>query len=72
MVKNRKIEVRVTRNQQERIKNNCAAKGFRFVSDYIRFLALHEDMATQQKVHEIHAHLLGDMPRTKRRKIQVK
>ena len=65
MVKNRSIQVRLTRDQYERIKNNARIKGFNFTSAYIRFVALKQDFVFQQKISEIHNHLLGDVKNRK-------
>ncbi len=52
MPKNQEIRVKVTKNQLERIKNNCQAKGFRFVSSYIRFLCLEHNKYIEDKIIE--------------------
>ena len=59
MVKNRTIQIRLTRDQYERIKNNSRIKGFSSLSTYLRFVALEQDFVLQQRIYEIHAHLLG-------------
>lgn len=67
MVKNRSVQVRLTKNQYERIWNNCGARGFATLSDYIRYVTLVQDLATQQKIHEIHDLLIGSTERKKKR-----
>ena len=66
MVKNRSIQVRLTRDQYERIKNNCSVKGFTHLSEYLRHVALDQDLLLQCKIYEIHEHLLGP-PKTNRK-----
>lgn len=53
------IQIRLTRDQYERIRNNSQIKGFGSMSSYLRFLALDQDFILQKKIFEIHAHLLG-------------
>jgi len=65
MVRNRSVQVRLTRAQYERLKNNCEIRGFRTLSDFVRFVALDQDLILQQRVHEIHEHLLGSMKKGK-------
>ena len=60
MVMIRTIQIRMTRDQYERIKNNSRIKGFNSLSSYLRFVALDQDFVLQQKIYEIHAHLLGN------------
>lgn len=56
MVMGRSIQVRMTKDQYERIKNISAIKGFNSLSSYLRFVALDQDLFIQQKVLEIHRH----------------
>lgn len=65
MVNNRTIQIRLTKDQYERIKNNSRIRGFNSLSGYLRFVALDEDLILQQKIYEIHSHLLGDKPQGK-------
>jgi hypothetical protein len=67
MVRNRSVQVRLTKDQYERIRANCSVRGFGTLSSYIRFTALDQDFVLLQKVHEIHRHLLGT-PKVERRK----
>ena len=62
MVMNRTIQIRLKRDQYERIKNNAAIKGFNQLSAYLRHVALDQDFILQQKINEIHNHLLGAEP----------
>ena len=68
MVRNRTVQVRLTRDQHERMKGNCHVRGFGSLSSFIRFVTLEQDLMLQQKVHAIHEHLLGPKkePRKKR------
>ena len=59
MVNTRMIYVRVTRDQHERIRNNCRIGGFESVSSYIRFMAIDPNLSMQQRIFEIHEYLLG-------------
>jgi len=68
MVRNRTIQVRLTKDQYEQIWAVCRSRGFSHLSSYIRFVALHQDLVLQQKVHEIHRHLLGERKTERRRK----
>lgn len=60
MVMNRTIQIRLKKEQYERIKNYSDMKGFSSLSGYLRFVALDQDFVMQQKISEIHAHLLGN------------
>ncbi len=68
MVKIRTVQVRMTRDQYERIKNNSKVKGFNSLSAYLRYVALEQDFVLRQKISEIHDHLLGD--KTKKKKFK--
>jgi len=59
MNKTRFIQIRVTKNQYERINNNARAKGFLTVSAYIRDLALGKDAAFERKVNELYEEIVG-------------
>lgn len=54
------IQIRLTKDQFERIKNYSRMKGFASMSGYLRFVALDHDFVLQQKIFEIHDHLLGN------------
>jgi len=60
MVRNRTIQIRLTKDQYERIKNYSRIKGFNSLSGYLRFVALDQDFLLHQKISEIHVHLLGE------------
>ena len=59
MVRIRAIQIRLTRQQHEQIKNDSRAKGFASISAYIRFIALHRDEAIANKVCEMHSAIVG-------------
>ena len=59
MVNTRMIYVRLTRSQHERIKQNTRDSGFESISSYVRFMAIDPDLKMQQRIYEIHQHLLG-------------
>jgi hypothetical protein len=68
MVSTRSIQVRMTRDQYERIKNNSRVKGFNSLSAYLRYVALDQDFVLQQKIIEIHNHIFGQKPGSKFKK----
>lgn len=59
MVSNRTIQIRLTKDQYERIKNFSVVKGFNSLSAYLRFAGLDQDLVMQKQIAEIHAHLIG-------------
>ena len=59
MVMNRTIQVRMTKDQYERIRQNSQAKGFHSMSSFMRFAALEQDFIVEKKIIEIHNHLFG-------------
>ncbi|MEW5818170.1 MAG: hypothetical protein AB1798_22625 [Spirochaetota bacterium] len=60
MVNNRTIQIRLTRDQYERIKNNSHIKGFSSLSAYLRYVGLEQDFVLHQRIQEIHTCLLGE------------
>lgn len=58
MVNNRTIQIRLTKDQYERIKNYSRMKGFNSLSGYLRFVALEQDFVLQKKIYEIHTFLI--------------
>ena len=54
MVMNRTIQVRMTKDQYERIRNNTEVKGFHSMSAFMRFAALERDFIVEKKVCEIY------------------
>lgn len=63
-----KYQVRLTRDQYERLKANAVARGFQYLSSYVRFMALDHELWIEKKISEIHTHLLGQEPTPKRSK----
>ena len=64
MVRSVSVQVRYRKDQYDQLVANAKARGFAFLSGYIRFMTLHQDFALLRRVHEIHEHLLG-RPRKK-------
>lgn len=54
MVMNRTIQVRMTKDQYERIRSNTEGKGFDSMSSFMRFTALERDFVVEQKIIEIY------------------
>ena len=63
-----KYQVRLTRDQYERLKQNCKLRGFSYLSSYVRFMTLDNDLWMHKKISEIHTHLLGEQPVVRRSK----
>ena len=59
MTYTRTIQIRLSRDQHNRIKADTIAKGFGSVSSYIRYLALARDRVTERKIWEIHSKIVG-------------
>ena len=59
MVKNRTIQIRLTKDEFETIKINAKRKGFYSLSGFLRHLAIDHDFITHRKIHEIHKHILA-------------
>ena len=77
VVLNRTIQIRLKKEQYERIKNYSTQRGFNSLSSFLRFVALEQDFALQQKIYEthektsqLHAHFFGDKGTTKFKKVQ--
>ena len=68
MVFGRMIQLLVSKQQLQQIKENAHREGFNTVSAYMRYKALNQDLVTQQQVAEIHAHLLGTPSKRKYKK----
>ena len=69
---NRTIQVRMSRDQYERIKNNTELKGFHSMSSFMRFAALEQDFIVEQKIVEIHNHLFGRQDAAASRQARVR
>ena len=62
MVKIRTIQVRLTRQQYDRVKNDSVEKGFGTLSSYFRYLALHREQAISKMIIQIHDSVVGNDP----------
>ena len=72
MVMNRSIQVRMTKDQYERIRRNSQVKGFHSMSSFMRFASLERDFIVEQKIIEIHNHLFGKQDAGKNRQAGVR
>ena len=63
-----KYQVRLTKDQNERLKENARQRGFAYLSSYVRFMALDIDMLMAAKISEIHDFLLGEQRPVRRSK----
>ena len=52
--KAKSIQIRVTPDQYERIKNKSYAKGYTTITSFILHLALEKDLVFEQRFNEIH------------------
>ncbi len=59
VLKNRTIQIRLTKEQLECIKHRSAALGFESVSSFLRFLALEREDKTHERIREIHEHVIS-------------
>jgi len=48
------IQIRVTREQHDRIRNKAHAKGYKTLSSFLRHLALEKDLLFEQRFEEIY------------------
>lgn len=62
MVMSRTIQIRTTKQQYDQIRSLAEARGFESLSSYLRHMALHQDLITQQKIAEIHQHIVAQQP----------
>ena len=58
MPKNRYVQIRVSQDQFDRIKNNASAKGYRTVSHYARDLMLEKNLYFERKFDEMYEEVL--------------
>ncbi len=49
------IQLRVTKEQYERIRNKSQAKGHKTISSFMRAAALEKDLVFEKKFDEIHS-----------------
>ena len=68
MVLTRAVQVRLSREQHARVRQNSESRGFASLAAYLRYVALDQDLAQHQKICEIHQHLLGAPTNKKCRK----
>ena len=52
--KNTQLHIRVTREEYERILENCEAKGYSTLADYVRYQALEKDKDMEERIVQIH------------------
>jgi hypothetical protein len=62
MVRLRALQVRVTRDQYERLKQAATNKGFASLSSYVRYVTLEHESFIERKILEIHQHLIKERP----------
>ena len=63
-----KYQVRLTKDQYERLKQNARQRGFSFLSSYVRFAALDMDFLMARKITEIHEHIFGEPQQVRSKK----
>lgn len=68
MVRNFSIQVRLRKDEYQRIREKALVKGFESMSSYLRYVALENEFESHQKVHELHAALLGPKADDKRQR----
>ena len=70
MVRTRAVQVRLTREQHERLRAVASARGFDTIAGYLRFAALDRHVLLEEKIIAIHRKLFPeeDQPRRKRRR----
>lgn len=68
MNKNRSVQVRFTQLQHQQLVQNSRQYGFRTIADFVRHKTLDCSLADQQRLREIHAHLLGEEVPIRRRR----
>lgn len=58
MAKTRYVQVRVSHDQLERIRNNASAKGYKTISHYARDLMLEKNLYFERKFDEMYEEIL--------------
>jgi hypothetical protein len=65
-------QIRVTKEQRERLKERAKLHGFHSMSAYLRYLGLERDERVERdiremraEIRELHAHFFGAQPRPK-------
>jgi hypothetical protein len=61
MVKGTSIQIRLTKQQKERILLAMQNAGHKTVSNFIRSLVLEHDLCSQRMIVEIHQKIIGDV-----------
>ena len=64
----RTIQIRLSRDQYDRIKADALASGFYSVSGYLRYLALGRNFFLETKINEIHQMIVG---KTKKKPTEI-
>jgi len=59
MVKTRSINVRLSKSQIERVRDNADAKGYKSIAQYARSKMLEHDSANERKLDEIYKEIVG-------------
>lgn len=59
MTYTRTIQIRLSREQHDKIKNDAKANGFNSISNYVRYLALGRQFLIEQKIIEMHKIIVG-------------
>lgn len=59
MTYTRTIQIRLSRDQHNRIKADTTLNGFDSISNYIRYLALAKDRILEKKIGEMHKKIVG-------------
>jgi len=54
------IQIRLTKDQKERIRLNVENAGYKTLSQYIRSLILEQDLNSQRMLREIYQKIMGD------------
>ena len=57
MAKTRYVQVRVSQDQFDRIKNNASAKGYKTTAHYVRDLMLEKNLVFERKFEEMYQEL---------------
>ena len=65
----RTIQIRLSRDQYNRIKADAYAFGFNSLSGYLRYLALGSNYVLEHKINEIYEKVVG---KVKKKKIKIK
>ena len=56
--RNTQLHIRVTREEYERILENCETKGYSTLADYVRYQALEKDKDIEERIVQIHKNLV--------------